>query len=118
MKDGSLTGADIDGSTIKNVNAASLKGQTDYLRDVSTVSKSSPSNATAYKGPVSATCPSGKTLVGGGANVVMPSGAKLRIALVSSGPKSNGWSTTAFEVVTTSEFWSLEAYAICATVPS
>ncbi len=118
VQDGSLTGADIDGSTIENVNAASLRGKTDYLRDVSKVSKASPSNATAYKGPVVATCPSGRTLVGGGANVVSASGSKLRVALFSSGPSGNGWSATAFEVVTTSDFWSLEAVAICAVVPA
>ena len=118
VKDGSLTGADIDGSTIKNVDAARLRGQIDYLRNVSTASNSSPSNATAYKGPVTVNCPSGKKLVGGGAVVVMPSGSKLRVALVSSGPNNNGWAATAFEVVQTSEFWSLESHAICATVPS
>jgi hypothetical protein len=86
VEDGSLTGADIDGSTVENVDAAQLRGQSDYLRNVSTVSNSSPSNATAYKGPVTANCPSGKKLVGGGAVVVMPNGSRLRIALVSSGP--------------------------------
>jgi hypothetical protein len=118
VRDGSLTGADIDGATINGVNAARLRGQVDYLRDVSVTSRTTVVNATEFKGPFAASCPGGKTLLGGGANVVIPSGSRLRIALLSSGPSGSGWTATAFEVVNTQEAWGIEVFAICATVPS
>jgi hypothetical protein len=118
VKDGSLTGDDIDGSTITGVNAARLRGNVDYVRAVSVTSQTSVVNGTDFKGPFSVACPGGKRLLGGGANIVIPGGSRLRIALLSSGPSGNGWTATAFEVVSTSEAWGIEAFAICATVPS
>ena len=118
VKDGSLTGADIDGTTITGVNAARLRGNVDYLRNMSVTSRTTVVNATEFKGPFTTSCPSGKTLIGGGATIVIPSGTRLRIALLSSGPSGNAWTATAFEVVNTQEAWGIEVSAICATIPS
>jgi predicted small secreted protein len=117
VEDESLTDADIDTSTLEDIDAALLNGQADYLRDVSIASRASPSNLTVNKGPVVASCPAGKTLLAGGASVVVASGARLLIAISASAPNGqNGWSASAFDAGQAGQAWSLEVFAVCATV--
>jgi len=67
---------------------------------------------------ISAVCPSGKRVIGGGARVT-GSGAP-RVSIDEAFPDSDGtkFNGVAREVVATSLTWTLQVYAMCATVAS
>jgi hypothetical protein len=76
-----------------------------------------PTNSAAIK-TTSAVCPTGKKVIGGGARVTGAGAGKISIVEAfpdSDGTKFNG---TAREVDATALTWSLQVYAMCATVAS
>jgi len=119
----SLTGANIDESTLERVpsagaakNAANLgqKPAAAYLSEVRLVQAESESNADEAKGPVTASCPAETIAIGGGASL---EGTTSGIAIVESAPADGqtGWTASAQAFVPTTTDWQLVVFAICAT---
>jgi hypothetical protein len=89
------------------------------VKDVSYVTAVSVSDKSQAKS-VPAICPAGKVVVGGGARVI---GAGVEHAITESAPitvdgagKRTSWTASAVSAVAPTEDWSVEAYAICATL--
>ena len=59
--------------------------------------------------------PSPKKAIGGGARILGP--GTNRVSIVANFPDSSGtqWDASAAEVVSTSQSWQLQAYAVCAS---
>jgi hypothetical protein len=76
-----------------------------------------PTNSSNLK-TTSAVCPTGKRVIGGGARVA-GAGAG-RVSIIEAFPDSDGtkFNGTAQEVTATALTWSLQVYAMCATVAS
>jgi hypothetical protein len=117
VADDSLSGADIDESALEGVDAATLNGQSDYLRGISGVTKTSSLNNVDRKGPVTATCESGTKVVGGGASIVTEDNKKVPVALTATTSNTgNGWYAEAIEVQPVDSSWGLRVIAVCAVL--
>jgi hypothetical protein len=115
--DDSITGADVDESTLEGIDAATLNGSGSFVIDVQSAQQTSSVNANDRKGPVAATCPEGTTVISGGASVVTASGGKLPIALTASTSNAgNGWNAEAIEIRPVTEGWGLRVIALCGVV--
>ena len=110
------TGKLQDGAVTSAKLAPSFLAQ--LTRNVSYVTKESPSNADDEPKSATAECPAGKQVTGGGALV---KGADVElVALTESAPvlgtdgRRTAWRATAREINPEASAWSVEAYAICA----
>ena len=106
VADNSLTGADVNESTLVGTPVSGLQW----------TSAQSPSNSDAFKAVV-AQCPPGKKLTGSGHDVVGVPWEYVRVVSVLPWGSSVGTSAVrvaAYEVRPTSGWWEVRAYAICA----
>ena len=114
VADDSLTGADVDESTLEGVDAATLNGSASYFNEIQSAQQTSSLNTNDRKGPVTATCPDGTVVIAGGASIVTESGTKLPIALTATTSNAgNGWNAEALEIRPVDEPWGLRVVALC-----
>jgi hypothetical protein len=107
--------------TGEKLSASLLKS---FVKNVSYVSATSPSDDTTDPKTVSAHCPTGKQLIGGGARVIGPLGEGAKtVALTESGVNETAhplsapltyWTASAREIAPEEKPWAVEALAICA----
>ena len=116
VADNSLTGAQINESTLRQVptaaNALKLGGLAPaaFVTGVKIVQAATDRTSAALKGPTVATCPSGSRVVGGGAEV---QGAS-NVALIESAPSgTSAWTAIAGSQGGSTPSWRLVVYAIC-----
>lgn len=119
----SLTGAQIDESTLGQVPSAASAGRADdasalggvdagrYLSNVTAVRAASGVSRLQIKGPVIATCPTGTIVVGGGAHI---DGLRQGVALTSNTPGGERTWRAEAAAAGTDAPWRLVVTAICA----
>jgi hypothetical protein len=101
----------LDNSITAKELSASLAAQ--LVRSVSSVTRTSESNATAATKSIFAECPLNKKAIGGGAQVV---GNTTAVAVTKSipGAEARGWGATAQAIGPEAVPWAVEAVAVCA----
>jgi hypothetical protein len=112
------TGKIADGAVTSAKVAPNFLAQ--LVKDVSYATKASESNDTEDRKTATAECPAGKQVIGGGAtivgldadNVVLRESAPVADAA----GQRTAWRASAWELQEEASAWSVEAYAICATL--
>lgn len=119
VRDGVLIGADLAPNTLGDreidetrldLNRLGGVSATRYVKNVTRVETSTPSDPATPKAAPPARCPKGKRLIGGGARVVAP--APVPVALTANGPDGTAWVAVAYATAPTGN-WQLVNVAIC-----